>query len=146
MHKIDAVADVRSAPYSGYNPQYNKASLEKALKNQGIAYVFLGKELGARREESECYRDGNIDYELVQKLPLFESGIERLLQGVSKMRVAMMCAEKDPLHCHRYGLIASYLGNTVIDIQHILADGSLKSQQEFESESSDSPLTGDLFE
>ena len=47
--EIDAVADVRSVPYSKRHPQYRKDELAARLKGEGIAYVFLGKELGAGR-------------------------------------------------------------------------------------------------
>ena len=124
-HDIEAIADVRSAPYSRYNPQYNKEELLKSLKEESIAYVYLGRELGARRDEAECLRNGKVDFSLVRQLPVFLSGIERLLDGVNKMRVAMMCAEKDPMNCHRNVLISEHLKTASIEIVHILADGAL---------------------
>ncbi|HTI98943.1 MAG TPA: DUF488 domain-containing protein, partial [Dongiaceae bacterium] len=55
QHSIQAIADVRSSPYSQYNPHFNRELLQKALLEHGISYVFLGQELGARRSERECY-------------------------------------------------------------------------------------------
>jgi uncharacterized protein (DUF488 family) len=57
QHGIQAIADVCSSPYSQYNPQFNRELLQKSLQEHGIAYVFLGQELGARRSERECYLD-----------------------------------------------------------------------------------------
>src|SRR5438552_11646403 len=101
QHGIQAVADVRSSPYSQHNPQFNREPLQRALSEQGISYVFLGQELGARRSEPECYVNGRADYSLIAQTTAFRRGLDRIIQGSAKMRVAMMCAEKDPLDCHR---------------------------------------------
>src|SRR5258708_6087685 len=126
---ITAVADVRSQPYSRYNPQFNREVLASALKNSGRDYVFLGQELGARSEDRACYRDGRAQYALIAQTPLFESGIERLLAGMEKFRVAILCAEKEPLGCHRSILIARYLHERGICVRHILEDGSLEDHE-----------------
>ena len=71
-HRIEAVADVRSVPYSRWQPQFNRESLIDSLKTHGIAYVFLGKELGARTDDPECYEDGRVKYRLLAKTKLFK--------------------------------------------------------------------------
>src|SRR6266704_1874150 len=106
QHVIQGVADVRSSPYSQYNPQFNREPLQRALGEQRISYVFLGEELGARRSEPECYVNGRADYSLIARTPAFIRGLERMLQGAWKMRVAMMYAEKDPIDCHRCILVS----------------------------------------
>jgi len=126
-HKIKAVADVRSSPYSKFIPQYNRKVLQKSLADEGIDYVFLGDELGARRSESECYIDGQVIYDLVAQTPAFEEGVQRIVQGASKMRIAMMCAEKDPLTCHRAILVSRHVKVKVGQILHILEDGSIET-------------------
>lgn len=126
QHGITAVADVRSQPYSRFNPQFNREALASALKNSGRDYVFLGQELGARSEDRSCYRDGRAQYALIAQTPLFERGIERLLAGMEKFRLAILCAEKEPLGCHRSILIARYLHERGIGVRHILEDGSLE--------------------
>lgn len=128
-HKIKAVADVRSSPYSRFCPQYNRENLDRALRNVGIYYVFLGKELGARRTESECFIGNKVSYSLVAQTAVFNHGIKRLRTGVEKMRVAIMCAEKDPLECHRTILVAHYARNVFRRIEHIREDGNLESQE-----------------
>lgn len=126
-HGISALADVRSSPYSGYAVQFNREPLATALKRGGIEYVFLGKELGARSEDRRCYVGGKVNFELVRDSALFRSGIKRVMDGAAKWRVAMMCAEKDPIECHRTILVAAALHEPGVDIQHILADGTLES-------------------
>src|SRR6266705_3804026 len=81
QHGIQAVADVRSSPYSQHNPQFNREPLQRALREQGLSYVFLGEELGARRSEPECYVNGKVDYSLIARTPSFMRGLDRLVQG-----------------------------------------------------------------
>lgn len=132
LHGIQAVADVRSSPYSRYSPQFSQESLEQSLKDRGISYVFLGEELGARRGEEECYRNGRVDYGQVAKTNAFQRGMRRLLEGAAKMKVAMMCAEKDPLACHRTILVGRHIIGQVDDVLHILSDGGLETQAQAE--------------
>jgi uncharacterized protein (DUF488 family) len=127
-NKIDAIADVRSSPYSRFTPQFNRGPLKDSLKSEGIQYVFLGDELGARRNEPQCYENGKVIYHKVAALPLFLKGIERLQEGASKMRVAIMCAEKDPLTCHRTVLVAHFAREIFSDTLHILEDGSVETR------------------
>lgn len=133
QHGVQAVADVRSSPYSQFNPQFNREPLQRALREQGISYVFLGEELGARRSEPECYVNGRADYALIAGSPAFVRGVDRITQGAAKMRVAMMCAEKDPLDCHRCILVSPRLRERGIEVRHILSDGTLESHEQAES-------------
>ena len=127
QHGINAIADVRSVPYSRRNPQYNREALNEKLREQGIAYVYLGKELGGRSDDPGCYENGRVSYRLLAKTPLFRSGIERLRDGSTRNRVALMCAEKDPLNCHRTILVARELVEAGMDIGHILDNGHLET-------------------
>jgi hypothetical protein len=87
QHGVTALADVRSHPYSRHFPQYSKDALKNALAQAQIAYVFLGKELGARSENPACYRQGKVQYDLLAKEPLFAQGLERLRQGLEKYQM-----------------------------------------------------------
>jgi uncharacterized protein (DUF488 family) len=129
-HGITAVADVRSQPYSRFNPQFNREPIAAFLKRNGAEYIFLGRELGARSEDRSCYRNGRAEYSLIAQSRLFASGIEQLLGATDKFRIAMMCAEKDPLGCHRTILIARHLHEHGIDVRHILEDGSIETHEE----------------
>jgi uncharacterized protein (DUF488 family) len=126
---ITAVADVRSRPFSRRHPQFNKDRLAAELAQRGIAYVFLGKELGARSEDPACYEDGKVQYSRLAATASFKSGIERVLAGAAKFRVALMCAEKEPLDCHRTLLVSRALEIAGASIAHILADGSVEPQE-----------------
>ena len=120
-HSIGAIADVRSYPYSNMNPQFDRESLSASLNEQGIAYVFLGKELGARSNEPSCYEDGKVQYERLARTELFQEGLVRVLQGMERYRVALMCAEKEPLACHRTILVSRHLVERGIRVRHILS-------------------------
>ncbi|MHC4673642.1 MAG: DUF488 domain-containing protein, partial [Planctomycetota bacterium] len=106
---IFVVADVRSNPYSEYLPQFNREALQKKLRDDGIEYVFMGRELGARRDEESCYVDDQVRYELIKNLPLFRSGLDRVLQGIEQHTISIMCSEADPLVCHRTILVCREL-------------------------------------
>jgi uncharacterized protein (DUF488 family) len=126
MHGITTVADVRSQPYSRFNPQFNREELASVLKASGLEYAFLGHALGARSSNSACYRDGRAQYSLIAKTPAFEQGIEGLQEAMENRRVAILCAEKEPLSCHRSILIGRYLHERGFDVRHILEDGNLE--------------------
>jgi uncharacterized protein (DUF488 family) len=126
-HAITAVGDVRSNPYSRMNPQFNREPLKAVLSAAGIAYVFLGQELGARSEDPACYEAGKVRYERLALTALFRAGLERVREGMSRYRLALMCAEKEPLECHRGILVSRHLEAAGIPVQHILADGSLEA-------------------
>ena len=115
-HDITAVGDVRATPYSRMNPQYNRENLQRSLRALDFTYVYLGHELGARP-----------DYEQVAKTPLFQSGLDRVQEGMRRFRLALMCAEKEPGECHRTLLVSRRLAERGVEVQHILADGRLES-------------------
>ncbi|NKC12757.1 MAG: DUF488 family protein [Gammaproteobacteria bacterium] len=125
-HAITAIGDVRSRPYSRTNPQFNREPFKSALKELGIAYVFLGSELGARSDDPACYGDVKVSYEKLARSALFRSGLQRVRTGAQSYRLALMCAEKEPLDCHRTILVARHLEECGLQVQHILADGSLE--------------------
>lgn len=129
-HGVDAVADVRTSPWSRYQPDFNKDALGAALKAAGIAYVFLGRELGGRPEDPACYVDGRVRYDLVARTETFREGMDRLLRGAASRRVALMCAEKEPLDCHRTLLVSRALEREGVAVRHIHADGRLEDHRE----------------
>jgi len=146
QHGITAVVDVRSAPYSRL-PHFNREALQAALKVEGIDYVFMGRELGARREEPECYADRQVVFERVAGLPLFQEGLSRLQEGAKKYLIALMCAEKEPLNCHRAVLVCRHLKRLGFHIRHILADGSVEDHERTERRLlQQTGVAADLFE
>ena len=123
---VTAVADVRSAPYSRFNPQFNRETLARALEAQGIRYVFLGRELGARPDDPGCYEEGRARYARLARTALFRRGLDRVADGARRHELALTCAEKEPLDCHRTILVARELVRRGIDVAHILADGRIE--------------------
>jgi uncharacterized protein (DUF488 family) len=125
-HGITAIGDVRSRPYSRQNPHFNREEMERFLRPRGIAYVYLGKELGARSQDPSCYEQGRIRYELLARTELFQSGLVRVREEIKTHRLAIMCAEKEPLDCHRTILISRHLEPLGLEVRHILADGAIE--------------------
>lgn len=126
-HGVDELADVRSAPYSRFNPQFNRDSLANSLVSHGIEYVFLGRELGGRPDDPACYEDGRVRYDRVAATPVFQRGLEQIIHDSAGRSVTLLCAEKEPLECHRTLLVAQALEARGVIAQHILADGGLET-------------------
>lgn len=126
-HCVTALADVRSTPYSRYSPQFNRERLAETLKASEIKYVYLGRELGGRSDDSSCYERGRIRYDRIARTSRFRNGLERIVRGAEDYRVALMCAEKEPLDCHRTLLVGHELNRLGIDVAHILPDKPLET-------------------
>ena len=118
-HSVTAVADVRAVPYSRFNPQFNREPLADTLTSHGMAYVFLGLELGGRSDDPVCYDNGRICYDRLGATHVFRHGLERVVQGATEHRIALMCAEREPLECHRGLLLAPALANLGLSVVHI---------------------------
>jgi len=126
---VTAVADVRSVPYSRRHPQFNKREFDVSLRAAGIAYVFLGDRLGARPKDRGCYRGGRADYRLIAGTEAFRDGLRRVEEGAERYRIALMCAEREPLDCHRTVLVARHLQRRGARVVHILADGTTEPNE-----------------
>lgn len=132
IHAISAVCDVRSNPYSKFNPHFNRETIKEKLKAHQISYLYLGKELGPRSDNSANYIHGRVQYNLIATTELFQQGLKRLRNGLKTHRVALMCAEKDPIMCHRTILICRNLRSDEIEINHILENGGLENNKDSE--------------
>jgi uncharacterized protein (DUF488 family) len=131
-HAIDYLIDVRTTPYSRFNPQYNKNTLQNLLESHSIRYVHLGEQLGGRPKDPDCYNEkGHVDYSILSKRPYFIEGIERLKTAYTKkIRAAIMCSESKPQECHRCLLIGKALQEQNIPIIHIDEKGKPRTQEE----------------
>ena len=130
LHGITAIADVRSSPYSRMNPQFSRDSFSGLLTACKIAYVFLGRELGARSTDRSCYSQGKVQYDLLARTHLFQAGLDRVIHGMKTHRVALLCAEKDPLTCHRAILVCRHLVTRGVVVRHVLEDGRKENHEE----------------
>jgi uncharacterized protein (DUF488 family) len=126
-HSVEAVADVRSRPYSRFVPHFGKERLAGILAHEGVGYLFLGQELGGKPGRDDPPQ-ARLDYQARIREPSFQRGIEALLHAAAERRVALMCRERDPLDCHRLHLIGRYLEPMALDIRHILPDGRVEAQ------------------
>jgi uncharacterized protein (DUF488 family) len=123
---IGAVADVRSSPASRL-PHFNRVALKGRLDASGVAYIFLGLELGGRPKGG-----GSLDYELMAAGPLFAEGIEHVEQIAPRTRLALMCSEHEPLTCHRCLLVGRRLVEHGVAVAHILRDGTVEPNEHTE--------------
>jgi len=128
-HGVTAVADVRSTPYSRFNPQFNKDALERGLRSNNMRYAALGHQLGGRSNDPSCYRGGRVQYAQLARTESFRAGLERIIRGSREHRIALMCAEKEPLECHRTILVSRHLVERGVAVDHILADGTLECHE-----------------
>lgn len=131
---VTAIADVRSSPFSRHLPHFNQDVLKDTLAQDGIAYVFLGQELGGRPQGQKYYTNGIADYEKMATSSSFKEGICRVIEGSQKYNIAMMCSEHNPLDCHRCLLVGRALIEQDLDINHILSNGGIVSHVKIESQ------------
>lgn len=130
---IETLLDVRSLPRSQRYPHFDQDELSFTLKQAGIRYVFLGEELGGRPGEPSAYQaNGQVDYRARRKSHLFQRGIDQVLSWLKKGEAVMMCAEEDPLVCHRFLMNSAELCCNGVCPQHIRGDGRIESQEEAE--------------
>lgn len=128
-HEIEYLIDVRSRPYSRYNPDFSKQTLEAHLQERNIRYVFMGDTLGGQPDDESCYLDGRVQYDEVRKRSFYQEGVDRLQSAWQQsLRVALMCSEAKPEMCHRSKLIGATLSELGIDVNHIDEQGKLISQ------------------
>jgi uncharacterized protein (DUF488 family) len=129
-HDVNLLIDVRSRPVSGRFPHFNGTALSQILEGKGIRYLFLGEELGGRPDDPDAYRaDGVVDYRGRRKSYAFGAGIERIEREAEHARVALMCAEEDPIECHRFLMICPELIALGLRPWHIRRDGSIEGQE-----------------
>jgi uncharacterized protein (DUF488 family) len=132
-HSSARGADVRSHPYSRFNPQFGARRLAASLEEAGIAYEFLGRELGARSTDESCIVDGKVEYARLARTAPFARALERVAAAAARERVALVCAEKDPLDCHRAILVCRELLALGVDARHIREDGRLEGRAELDA-------------
>ncbi len=139
--------DIRSNPYSKWNPGFNKATLETSLKEHNITYVFLGDKLGGLPKDSTCYdADGKVVYDRIKEKIFFQEGIKRLIHAnTKKVKLAIMCSESKPEECHRSKLVGQELLKSGISVNHIISSKLVKSQETVMTELTKGLGTVDLF-
>ena len=138
-HGIKCLIDVRSSPFSGTFPEYDKPRLKETLATNDILYAHFGSEFGARRTEDEAYsvtyslkgeRKDQVDFQKVYQLPAFQKGVERIIKGAEQnYSICFMCSEKHPIDCHRFWMVAYYFATLSLsfDIINIISENETQS-------------------
>ncbi len=144
---ISYLLDIRSNPYSKWNPAFNKQPLETTLKEHNITYVFLGDKLGGLPSDRSCYDEsGKVVYERIKEKDFFREGLKRLLRANEKqVRLAVMCSESKPEECHRSKLVGQELLKSGVSMNHIVSPKLAKSQETVMTELTKGLGTVDLF-
>src|SRR5712692_11659961 len=129
VHGVRILCDVRSRPASFRFPQFNREPFEAGLSSAGVRYEFFGDTLGGRPSDPRVYHeDGRVDYAARRRAPDFREGLDRAIALSRNQIVALMCAEEDPLQCHRFLMICPALMDRGITPLHIRRGGSIESQ------------------
>src|SRR6516162_9586134 len=121
---VTAVADVRSVPFSRWCPWFSGKALAERLAGEAIAYIALGDALGGRPRDPGLYRDGVADYEAMAARAEFAAGLQRVMDEMARHRVCLLCAEREPLDCHRCLLVGRALAERGLALGHIRGDGA----------------------
>jgi len=136
---VDRLVDVRSMPYSRRFPQFGRERLSKSLAEAGIAYAWEGESLGGKPKSGGGYDD-------LAARPEFKEAIGQLIEGSTGTTLCLMCAEKEPLDCHRTVLVSRRLAERGISIEHLLADGTTRPHADVEEALLNKSGGADLFE
>lgn len=133
-HQIDCLIDVRSNPFSQYHVDYNKNTISDTLNKNGILYRNYKTEFGARQDDKSFYcKEGYLDFERFIASPQFHEGISKIKAGIDLgYRFCLMCAETDPINCHRSIMVGRGLLQSGIIVSHILKSRSSESQHDIE--------------
>lgn len=131
-HGCQFLIDVRSSPFSRFNPDFSKENLSGLCANAGIRYVFMGDTLGGKPSEGDSFDpSGKVDYIKLAETNGFRQGLARLKSAERKGCVSfVMCSELKPEMCHRCKLIGSELAEQGIGLIHIDEKGECISQEE----------------
>jgi uncharacterized protein (DUF488 family) len=136
QHDLQALVDTRSSPYSRYTPQFDREALRALVTAAGLHYLWLGDSVGGRPRDESCYdAEGRVLYSRVARQPEFREAVARILRGAAERRVALLCSEEDPAHCHRRLLISRVLMDEGAEIRHIRGDGTLETDAEIAQKS-----------
>jgi uncharacterized protein (DUF488 family) len=129
QYGIGYLADVRSCPYSKFNPDFNKEALKRVLTQKKIKYLFMGDQIGGLPDDLTCRTDDKIDYDKCKQNSRYIEGITRLVTAYQKnLKVAMMCSESKPQECHRSKLLGEMLRDRQVTVQHIDETGLIVIQ------------------
>ena len=130
---ISCVIDVRTSPFSNYYADYNKDTLERTLKEHNILYRNYANEFGARQTDLMFYTGDIVDFDKFIKSDQFLEGVSKVNKGIERgYSFVLMCAEKDPIKCHRSIMLGKGFSENGFDVKHIVSKTEIESQRELE--------------
>lgn len=133
-YNIKCLVDVRSIPKSNYNREYDQENLIKALKENGIDYIWLGDYIGGRSDDLSLFEGKTISYKKLVNTEKFIEGLEKLKNIIKDNNTCIMCSESEPMDCHRFLAISKKLSEEGYEIWHIRADGTYTKNVDLERE------------
>lgn len=136
FNKITCLIDVRSSPYSEFYSNYNKGQLDVELKKNNILYRNYINSFGARQENSSYYHSkGYLDFNKFIVSEQFLEGVDKIEKGIELgYTFCLMCAETNPITCHRSIMVSRGLKDNNFDILHILKGGELLTHSQLEEQ------------
>jgi uncharacterized protein (DUF488 family) len=136
---VKLLVDVRSMPYSRRFPQFGRERLAKSLADAGIDYLWEGEALGGKPGQGG-------GYDALAARPAFKTALDRVIERGQATTLCLMCAEKEPLDCHRTVLVSRRLAERGVPIEHLLADGTVRPHTDVEEALLKKAGGEDLFE
>ncbi|RMG29140.1 MAG: DUF488 domain-containing protein [Gammaproteobacteria bacterium] len=130
---IELLVDVRARPHSARHPHFDEAVLRETLSEAGITYHWAGRHLGGFRQARPdtphvALPEGFRGYADHMETEVFRRAIAQLRNLARQGRTVLMCAEREPLECHR-SLIADYLLLEGVEVLHLIAPGEVREHQ-----------------
>jgi uncharacterized protein (DUF488 family) len=123
---VNSIVDVRTLPYSRFAPWFSQKRLAAALSASGVGYAAMGEALGGRPVDPKLYCGDVADYEKMAAQPEFQAGLDRVVEAAARARICILCAEREPLDCHRCLLVARRLNERGLAVGHIHHDGLIE--------------------
>ncbi len=132
-HDVSVLVDVRSSPFSGYHQEYNKDLLKQTLGRARIYYRNYAEEFGARQPDRSYYPKGYLDFQLFARSPAFQKGVRKVEDSMEQgFCFALMCAEIEPIDCHRAILVARAFADHGYEVIHLRPKKGPLTHQELE--------------
>ena len=128
-HAIGHIVDVRSYPRSRRNPHFDRDRFKAWLADDGIAYTWMGSELGGFRKalpdspHLALTEPGARGYADHMSGEAFGAAVRNLIELERGHTLALLCAEAQAAQCHRR-FIADFLVTRGVDVLHVNAGGA----------------------
>lgn len=131
---IQVIIDVRSQPHSQHYPQFDFECMDRACAANQIYYRSYAAEFGARKQDLNSIYPRYLNFPELSAQPEFAAGCEKILRSVQAgFIMCLMCAEADPINCHRSLVIGKALKERGLEVTHIHPGGGLETQTQLES-------------